>query len=572
MRLNRTVAPSRRPWWRVTSIVTGGLATLVAAGWASGCSVIYDLSTAQCSSNADCDARGGVFQGLECIENVCQTPTSGCNDNAQCIDEQGAGTDPYICRDRECIPLLTTECPTILPQIDEAWRENLRSPNPLILAGTGLIGGSTNYDLFVKNYDLALTEVNRKVGGLQGGTRPLVMIACQATFTSDEQLDRMMTHLADTVKVPGIVSAMSADNLQRAFNEKGKAANMFFMSPLESDPTLSSMMNNGLLWYIGPSPGAIARAYAPLLTRTLAHLTTAGALTGAARVATVVSSDERFASNTIETIRSSPTAYGIAFNGGNSVFQNTETGNYLGLSITSSDTSNVAEVQSLLNFKPHVIISAATDAFLENVLPALESGWNAAAGGQARPFYILSPLNYNSPVLSDLLENNPTWASRMVGVNGAAAADRNNYESYTVSWDTEFPDDMGLEGYENFYDAAYYLIYAAAGAGQFLTNDGQDFRRGMTRLLQGIPINVGAAGVPAGFQALATPSATIQLNGTLGPPNFNPLDGTRQSDGSVWCIDTTGLSRADVLRYAAGATPAEATLTGTFPTECIPGF
>ena len=154
--------PPRRPWWRLTSIVTGGLATLVAAGWSSGCSVIYDLSTAQCSSNADCDARGGVFQGLECIQNVCQTPTSGCNDNAQCIDEQGAGTDPYICRDRECIPLLTPECPTILPQIDEAWNEHLREADPLIVAGTGVIGGSTNYDVRLQNYDLALTEFNRK--------------------------------------------------------------------------------------------------------------------------------------------------------------------------------------------------------------------------------------------------------------------------------------------------------------------------------------------------------------------------------------------------------------------------
>ena len=153
-------------------------------------------------------------------------------------------------------------------------------------------------------------------------------------------------------------------------------------------------------------------------------------------------------------------------------------GNYLGLSINSSDSSNVDQVGDLLAFKPHVIISAASDAFLENVLPALESGWNAAAGGQARPFYILSYLNYNSDVLANLVDGNPTLASRVVGVNGAASTIRTNYETYMNSWNTEFPEDTGREGYENFYDAAYYLIYAAA-AGQVLSGDGQDLRRGM---------------------------------------------------------------------------------------------
>jgi hypothetical protein len=571
MRLNRTVAPPRRPWWRATSIVTGGLATLVAAGWASGCSVIYDLSTAQCSSNADCDALGGVFQGLECIENVCQTPTSGCNDNAQCMDEQSAGTEPWICRNRECIPLLSTECPTILPQIGDKWNEHLRSDSePVILAGTGLVGGSTNYDIFLKNYDLALTEVNRKVGGLANGMRPLIMIGCQAGFDSDEERDRMMTHLADRVKVPGLIAAMSAEDMQRAFTDKGKPANMFFMSPVDSDPTLSSLMNNGLLWYIGPSPEIIARAYAPLLTRTLAHLTATAALTGVARVATVVTANNRSATNTIATIRGEPAAYGIAFNEGASVFENTETGNYLGLSINAGESS-VEQVGRLLTFKPHVVISAASEGLLSNVIPAVESGWADAAGGQARPFYILSYLNYNSPGLADLLASNPTLGRRMVGVNGASATNTANYNAYRNSWNTEFPDEMGVEGYENFYDAAYYLIYAAA-AGQFVSGDGQDLRRGMTRLLQGPEYNVGERQIPDALQALAVPSATIQLNGTLGPPNFNPLDGTRLSDGSVWCIDTSSVTHADVLRYVAGATPEAATLTGTFPTECIPDF
>ena len=78
--------------------------------------------------------------------------------------------------------------------------------------------------------------------------------------------------------------------------------------------------------------------------------------------------------------------------------------------------------------------------------------------------------------------------------------------------------------------------------------------------------------MPTAMATLAVGSATIQLNGTLGPPNFNPVDGTRESPGSVWCIDSTATFQADVLRYVPDASgdPTLATLGGTFP--CISGF
>src|SRR5690606_14716650 len=182
MRRYRTHAPGRRPKRRVASFLVGGVATALSVGWVSGCSVLYDLSTEQCSSDADCVALGGVFESLVCINNLCQEPiVTGCQSNAQCMDEEGNGIEPYACIDRECVRLTTAECPTMLPQTGELWRENLRSDNPVILAGTGIIDGTTFIDPILLNYDLALTELTQKMTTLPSGRR-VVMIGCKALF------------------------------------------------------------------------------------------------------------------------------------------------------------------------------------------------------------------------------------------------------------------------------------------------------------------------------------------------------------------------------------------------------
>jgi hypothetical protein len=530
----------------------------------SGCSLAYDLSTQQCSSDADCDAMGGVFTGLECVNNLCQLPAvTGCQSNAECIDEEGNGFLPYTCIQRACQPLLSPECPTILPQ-DEIALENLRDDNnTLILAGTGVIDDTSVLDARLMNYDLALNELETFVGGLGAGGRQVVMIGCKAVYDSPDELDRLMTHLVDELRVPGMIAAMEADDLQRAWLEKGDAGNMFFMSPLESDPTLATLMDRGLMWHMGPGADIVARAYAPLLTRVLQHL----GVTTNAKVATVLTTNNRFLSNTMLTIESPPAQYGLSFNG-KPVAQNRSDGNYLGLSISANrDENAAAQVQEIVAFQPTVIISASATRFVDDVIPAIEAAWPS---GVTKPFYLLSPLNYNDSALAELVSNDSMLARRMLGINWAAAADTTAYDAYVGRWQFAYPESRDLLGFENFYDAAYYLLYAAAAAGQNLQS-GANIAQGMNRLLSGPAYTVGPDRMGQAMGILSVPSATIQLNGTLGPPTFN-LDGTRDSPGSVWCIDSSQTFHADVLRYAAGSDPTTATLTGTVPSACISTF
>lgn len=558
-------------------------ASALALGWVSGCSVLYDLDTKQCSADADCAALGGVFEGLACIDNLCQEPPiTGCTSNAQCIDEQGLGFEPWACvpsattegsvrRSNECVKLTTTECPTLLPA-DDLGLDNLRTENPVILAGSGVIGGTSFIDNITRNFDLALKELTLTNQGLPSN-RQVVMIACKALFDEPEELDREFEHLANVVKVPGMVSTFLADDLQRAFTEYGKPAKMFFMSPLESDATLAALQDDGLIWHIGPAFDTVARAYAPLFTRTLAYLQTSSGLDIASgvKVATVMTTDDRAMATMVPTIEAPPEEYGISFNG-QSVAVNRAADLYLRANINSGSDSPVSEqAAQILAFLPNVIISAADTQFIQRVIPLIEDGWPDT--GPAKPFYLLSPGNFNDPRLATLLQTNSSLRSRIAGVNGAAAADTRVYDDYVGRWEAAFtePEVQDARGYENFYDAAYYLLYAAAGAGQNIDN-GESLRIGMNRLLSGAgPYDVGPRDMPNAMSTLVSASATIQLNGTLGPPDFNPINGTRSSAGSVWCIDATRNFKSDVLRYVPNdANPTQASLTGDF--TCIPGF
>jgi hypothetical protein len=552
MRPHRTHAAPRRPRWRAAALSNAVLA--LAGAWISGCSVLYDLETEQCSIDADCDALGGTFTGLACVEHLCQTPP-GCNSNTECIDTLGNGVDPYACIDRSCVSLRTSECPQLLPLYEEGGLQALRDDNPVILAGTGLIGSNgDNYDKFLKNYDLALTELNSTVQGLNQGTRPLVMIGCKAQYETREELDAMMTFLTQTVHIPAMIPAMSAEDMLYAFTTYGQPTNTFFMSPLESDPALGSIGDSGLVWHVGAGADSIARPYAPLLTRVLAHLGVAGPV----RVATVVGND-RFMLNMVSAITASPAEHGIVFNDVDAI-ANGQVGNY-----REFTTEDLAEtVFDLIEFKPHVILSAMGGPFFTDVISGVESGWDDG-DGQAKPFYILSPVNYNDvDGLNFVLNGNAGLRTRLAGVNPAAAEDSGNYDRYLQRYERQF--QVRDPGHENFYDAAYYLMYSL---GAVATTDplrsGEALPSGMRRLIGASnPYNVGPQDLPNAL-ALVASGATIQLNGTMGPPSWN-ANGTRNMPGSVYCIDVTNNYRPDVLRFRE-TTPGDAstaTLEGDF--------
>lgn len=554
--MKRTTLEIGRPRAVRRSVLRALLASTAILGggaWALGCSLLHDLSTSQCAVDADCAA----WPGLVCRESLCQEPDFECVTNSDCLESEEFFGRAAACIQNECQALTTPECPVVLPVIDDKYLETLQAENPLIL-GAFASTRVNNYGIQTQNYDLAVTEFTRA-----GVGRPLVVVVCNNVLDDRSELDRAMTHLADTLRVPGVIASLNSDDLQHAFTSKGEAANMFFVSPVDSESTLIRIQDRGLMWHMLPGGEAIAQSYPAVFARTLDYLD----VTEPVRVAQVISTDERFLDDLARAVERAPGAGeepgGISFNG-MSVSENSNAGNYLAVNITSDPDANLTgQIQALLEFKPHVILASATAVFAEAIGPALEANWESAAPGQARPFYILSPYLF-STFADDFVASEATLRQRLIGLNAPAATTSAVYNTYVLNLRRQFGQEVRVD-HENYYDAAYYMLYSAIAAGQVL-NNGTDLVRGMSRLLSGTPFAVGADDLPDATAALALSTAGgIELTGTLGPPNFD-VNGGRSAPGSVWCYDNLGLRQADVLTYNSEMQTMEGDFT------CFDGF
>jgi hypothetical protein len=559
----RTKRPPRRA---LRALLT--LGALAIASGATSCSVIYDLSTEQCSVDADCASRG---EGLVCTNNLC---SAQCISNAECLDRDDNSSES-ACVQSKCVYLKTAECPVLLPLDNDLVLQNLRNPNVLIVgAYTSLTALDGPY---VLNFDLALNEFQSKQGGVlvKDTTRPVVMVTCNGVASGDPeawtaQLDASIAHLADELHVPGVVSGLATADLQHVFESKGHAANMFFVSVQDSDSSLTAAQDDGLMWHMLPGGATLGRSYKPIIDRAVAFLTANGAIAAgeAVRIAEVIDPEDRFVADLSLAVQGSSAAPGISFNG-MSAAQNlvADPPNFKVVNLPPKPATGTLDLttqgQEIAAFKPHIIISAAGSAFITSLLPVIEMQW--PTDGQAKPFYVLSPLQYG-PGTVNALPRFPTMRSRTIGINAPAAADHVLYDNYLATLTSSYDTTKSLAGVENFYDGAYFLLYSAAAASPTLT-DGASMARGMVNLVnlqQGEKHEMGQGNMPQTLQAIAR--GPIALYGTLGPPNFNPVSGGRDDYGSVWCIDSTNNIKPDVLTYQT----SDSTMAGTFP--CFTGF
>ena len=203
--------------------------------------------------------------------------------------------------------------------------------------------------------------------------------------------------------------------------------------------------------------------------------------------------------------------------------------------------SAIEKAQVLL---PHVIIGMATTEFAESVIPQIESNWDTWASGQQRPFYVLSHMLANDKDILVRLARDDfesvDLGSRMVGVNYAQNTNDALYRSYLTRLQGAYSNVDGnvLAGYENYYDAAYYLLYSVAAANR-TTYSGADIRDALTeRVVFGSePLDIGPNAIASTVRDFGNdPGFSIKLTGTMGPPNFDRATGTRVSETAAWCV------------------------------------
>lgn len=610
---------------RISSL-SRAFAILVLTGFVlSSCSLLYDLSPDQCESTSDCQSFG---RGFTCQSGVCACVQASCaatGGNAGTSGESNGGTsgdagegnagtetggtgltggggttagadtggtagtggmpeppecqghndctdaaDPKACVEGKCVLLRTDECPILLPRKANLWESNLSDPDAIILGAFTQIPAATLNSNQIRNFDLAVMELSETVGGFAAriGTRPVVMVVCHSIYDTREQLRVPAAHLIDTLKVPGIVSELEPDDLAYVFNEFAVERGVFFMSTSPPDVNLVNLADDGLVWHALSGSAELGVAYKPLLTRTIEHLRNraepALGETEDVRVALVTATGVRPLAELGQTIVDT-----IEFNGMSATDNET---NFQRMTVVSVyEQGNAPQgplAAALRTFAPHVIVAMGANEILRTVIPLVEAGWASANPDQAKPFYLLSPYHYNSGDMVPLVSGNADLSTRIAGVNWPAAEDPTVYNQYLDAFDQANPDVAGrpeTRGYENYYDAAYYLLYAIAGAGTPAVMDGAAISRGMVRLFNGTAYNVGASQMPAAFATLRQSGAKITLTGTMGPPNFDEMTGARLDAGSVWCYHNAAFV-PDVLRYD----PSDESLAGTFP--CVAEF
>ncbi|MDF3071581.1 MAG: uncharacterized protein K0R38_7182 [Polyangiaceae bacterium] len=586
--------------WREWAFVLGCGAALVVS--APACSLLFDINADQCAVDGDC-ARLGA--DLSCRAGICVEGASGgasgaatggtsssgagqggagdpepeCAANGECIDANFG--QPYACISGKCVSLVTEECPLVV------GADNLRAPAPIIFGAYTVAPNAVSRSSVTRNIDLVISEVTTKVTGLKGGPnnsrRTLAFVVCNSYFPdvapgTIDAFEPSLDHLVDDLKVPGIVSALSAKDLEAVFSQRLNAAGTFVISPFEQDSELAALADEGRLWNMLGATSDLAPAFGALLKRTEAYLRLDESFLnlpspGAKLRVALVSANIARETDVRDALLELPTLDGFEVE----QFQ-VESALLTG----SPDVGPLAT--DLLDYAPHIIVALAGSEFIEGVFPVLEAGksWGDATRGQQLPMYVLgSSMAPETWILYGGSESPGGFQSlmdRIVGVAYASAEDpdlRENYESRLISANSDLQDPTVLLGSESVYDATYLMVYAAAAAGQVPALTGKQLATGMQKLLGGEPYDVGPSQISQVLRALED-GEELGLNLTLGPPNWNTGNGTRKGVGSVYCLND-GLA-ADEADFPRGPTPdalrydPETDTLESKPLRCISDF
>ncbi len=567
---------------------------------ALGCSFIRDLSVDQCSTDGDC-ARFGDY---ECsAQKVCvardtagagagnagsagnggssgSSSTSGsagegaaaeCTKNADCIEAHDG--EPYICRDEACVPLTIPEhCPEVIAGTEENPTEYLTKPGKPIIFGayvpidvTDPIGHP-----YTINYRFALEEfMQGSLGGIGTPPRPFVMVLCQST---KPDLEASAAHLVETLQVPGILAALPSNDLNalRGYAVQSERK-VFLLGPLEADSALTQADDQGLMWHmLGPATDLVP-TYVPLVKLAETYLRDQLGRVAANLNVALIHSDLTYSVDMADELQTKAIFNGRAL----SAKENKAFYKRYQVKVTGGDGPQTAGVIADLNpvngsFQPDLVIALGGAEFVNPILPGIQEGRSA----NTTPFYIFSPRNAYDKQLTGgkYFDQAPDWKeffrAASAGVNYASVEDSTLYDNYLLKIQSKY-DVEGLESRENFYDAAYFMLYSLAAASLTSSNfDGDDVVTGMKALIEGDEVNIGPDKIATVFNFLRE-GGKVSLRGTMGPPDFNPITGARRSQGSVWCLKVpSGSVEFDVARLNP-ADPERLEATREF---CYDGF
>jgi hypothetical protein len=497
--------------------------------------------------------------------------SDGCTTHADCFLTHTDDADPYACVNGECVELKSKECPVILPLSDNGVWTTLKSTDAVILGAFAPLNNGLP-EVVTRNYDLAVDEFWTKTHGVftgSGQRRAFVMVVCEDYVNVSSELLPPARHLMEELQVPGVVSALFLPDQQYIFEQVAQPNNVFMMMPLYSDQTLIDLPDDGLVWHMLAGANSLSVSYQPLVDMTVDHLKSVGAL-GASedlKLAMVKATDEPFLADTSAFLEAHLQYNGQSMADNASAMPDSlyDPINVKSSYFDSKDPQTDA-ITSIVNFAPHLVIGNTVSEMIDWIIPGVESAWDTKNPGRQRPFYILSALDYHDPQMSDLIVKDRSLVAqppqialykRIQGIGWPAAVDQTIYDAYQLRYQSAYGEQF--PGYENFYDSAYYLLYALAASRSPVTGSG--LAKSILRVTKGTTeVDVGPNNAMVQYvnQFKTDTSVKIEVVGAGGPPTWDDF-GARDDPGSVWCLNNFGAYVPDQLRYDS----TSSMLTGT---------
>lgn len=574
-----------------------GLVSLVVAAATMSCSLLVDTGTrTQCQTSDDCDANP-LWRGRVCELGFCaikqedpgvvSKDPDGCISTDNCTYTRNAGR-ASLCRKvgTPCLVLEDDGAPPRCPNVTggDAWKNEdvimIGSIEPRTFTQASGDKRTGQYaERVSRAMDLAVEQFNEKTGnGLQMGTkrRPLSVLHCDSQGDGATALARF-DFLVNQVGVKALIVGWNED-----FRAIAKAAADKNIAVVCSDcqtpfpaPTFPLQP-----WKIFPSIGLDAALGAWRVADLETKIKTANPAVTSLKVALVT---EPF---------SVPRFYGeeivktLSFNGKSAANNGS---NFVPMELEDPRV-NVSKLTenglSLASMAPNVIVLAMGEA-APKLITVIEDAWPQ---DKPKPFYVLTFMNYEASLFTDLLV-----LGRELPVGDAGAPDptslrfrlsgthpringprQSNLDLFNAAYRSHGLSDP--DGSESGYEALLAMGYAIAAASPLAQDgeiDGPRINAGFSKLIGGpgspvVDFNAGqlATGIP---YVLSQP---INVRGITTELDWDPVTHEVEAEMSMYCFVRVkdGDSSVVVLKEAGDVvySPATKTVTGTY--ACPPDF
>jgi ABC-type branched-subunit amino acid transport system substrate-binding protein len=560
---------SSRNGWRHRASARG-LCIGVFGGLAAACSLLVNTNDNQCAHDGDCNQFGAQFK---CNQGLCVGPQSTTHSDGGSMDdgattgesgmlegeaETAAGctsnsgcTPGSICATGTCVPLISSQCPSVLgagmggaiADGSLVFGAILPTPGaapPSYLASLGDLGKSMTASLSLAVSDFGSVQGLPAATGT--GRRPLVFVTC-ADDHSINATQAATKHLVLDLGVPAIIgSGYSTFTNAIAAQIAALGKNTLLLAPRSTGtgPSMGSMDT----WRMALPDSSEATALAALTSYV-------EALDGGTTSVSIAYKGDEYGKDVANLV-------------GKILVPSPPTNSYGNSDDATMPPDFAPVVATIVAASPRIIVLIGTDEAVGTmVLQAIESSWTAAT----RPSYVLSSGMLTPGLWKALAAGDPTSVrTRILGVAGGAAAMNATFGTYQTALEGSGAFAI-TSGAPQVYDAVYMLAYSAVAIGN-LAITGPNLVTGFPQLsgTAGAPTpGVGAGSIGSVFAQLAS-GQIIALQGASGPLS---IKGQARSNevAQIWCIPAPGGTPSEAI-FSGLSVDTSGTVQGSLSSAC----